>query len=81
MTYSEIQVVEVKFNAIVNNNVTERYEYEMADRNLNPSDDFHFFIKVRSIIWNNEWQIMMGFANLIHRCIRYNVRDGEFEIW
>ena len=81
MTYTEIQIVETKFNEIVQKNVTKRYDYEMADRRLNPDDDFHFFIKAPSVIWDYDWEIMKAFANLIHRCIRFNTSDGEFEIW
>lgn len=81
MTYTEIQIVETKFNEIVQKNVTDRYYYEMADRKLNPNDDFHFYIKAPIVMWNHDWNLMLAFANLIKCCIRFNTSDGEFEIW
>lgn len=81
MTYTEIQIVETKFNEIVQKNVTDRYNYKMADRKMNPNGDFYFYIKAPIMMWEHDWNLMMAFAHLIKRCIRFNTSSGEFEIW
>lgn len=69
------------FEDFVNAHITERYEFETRPAYYGNESDFHFYIKVRTIIWDKEWHLIAGFAQIAHLCFRYNVDEKEFELW
>lgn len=81
MNKQHADYLKAKFEEIVNNQVTLRYETEVKV-NVNDSSVIDYFvIKAQSLIWHNDWIIMESFAFLMHMCIRYDVESKEWHIW
>lgn len=81
MNKNDAAYLKAKFEEIVNNHVTTRYETDVEVK-YNDSDVIDYFvIKAQSLIWNNDWMMMEGFAILMHKCIRYDVESKEWHLW
>lgn len=73
--------LKAKFEEIVNNQVTMRYETDVKV-NVNDSSVVDYFvIKAQSLIWEKDWMMMESFAFLMNKSIRYDVEDKEWHIW
>lgn len=73
--------LKAKFEEIVNNHVTTRYETDLKV-DVNDSSVVEFFvIKAQNLIWYNDWMMMESFATLMHMCIRYDVECKEWHLW
>lgn len=81
MNKKEAAYLKAKFEEIVNNHVTVRYE---TDEKVNVYDSSvvdYFVIKAQSLIWHYDWMMMESFAILMHKCIRYDVESKEWHLW
>lgn len=81
MKKKEAAALAAKFENIVNDNATHRYVVEFRPAYDEDYDEFHLFVKPNSIIFENDWNLILGFAYITHHCFRYNVEDKEFVIW
>lgn len=81
MNKQHADYLKAKFEEIVNNQVTMRYETDIKV-NVNDSSVVDYFvIKAQSLIWHNDWMIMESFAFLMHMCICYDVENKEWHLW
>ena len=81
MNKKEVAYLKAKFEEIVNNHVTTRYETDVKSAYADSSVVVYFIIKAQSLIWSRDWCIMDSFACLMHKCIRYDVDKKEWQIW
>lgn len=81
MNKKQAAYLKAKFEEIVNNHVTVRYETGEVVNEFDSSVVDYFIIKPKSLIWDDEWMMMESFANLMHMCIRYHVNDKHWLLY
>lgn len=81
MNKKDAAYLKAKFEEIVNNQVTTRYETDVEFHYNDSLVIDYFIIKAQSLIWNSDWMIMESFAFLMHKCIRYDVDKKEWQLW
>lgn len=81
MNKEHADYLKAKFEEIVNNHVTTRYETDVKVYYNDSAVIDYFVIKAQSLIWDKEWMMMESFAILMHMCIRYDVDNKEWQIW
>ena len=81
MEKQDAQRIAAMFETIINANMTTTLEYEVREAYDNGCEDYHVYIKASSTIFEKDFLLMLGFGEIVHRCIRYNTYDREWEIW
>lgn len=81
MTQEEATRVDKLFQEVVNANVEKKYVAGPVYYDNNGQKDWYYVIQPNAIIWEKDWQIIEGFSQLAHLCVRYHVHEMCWKLW